>query len=163
MTKITTTTIEQSSDWQLKALLVLAGAGVQKNSFLPVELLRSADLARHLSVLCGDSVQSSDALLSALCNRQTPLSVLQGIKDLAKALGAKATTEVEQAAATLLYHAAIAAALGRQRQSISSRPGVARFALYEDLGLLLRGNPLGDVFRAAAEVLATEPKLGGKE
>jgi hypothetical protein len=163
MTKITTTTIERSSDWQLKALLALARDGAQKGSFLPGELVRSADLARHLSVLCGDSIQSSEALVSALSNRQTPLPVLQGIKDLAKTLDAKATTEIEHAASTLLYHAAIAAALGRHRQNISSRPGVARYALYEDLGLLLVGSQLGDVFLDAAEALATDPKLGGRE
>ncbi|MGH6631151.1 MAG: hypothetical protein ACREB3_15605 [Burkholderiales bacterium] len=99
-------------------------------------------------------------MLSTTCARQTPLPVLQGIKELAKSLAAKATTEPERAAATFLYHTAVAAALGRHGQNISSRPGNSRYALFEDLAAFMAGDPLGQVFQEAAEKLASEPPSG---
>jgi hypothetical protein len=85
---------------------------------------------------------------------------LQGIKELAKSLTARAHTESERAAAALVYHAAVAAALARHARNISSRGGAGRYELYEDLAALMAGSPLGQVFREAAEVLATQTASG---
>lgn len=157
MTIITTTTIERSEPWQLKALLALAQGSGRHGDFLPAGISNRAELARHLSTLCKDSTESGEVLLSAVCERETPLGALQGLKELAKLLTKKAATEHERAAATLLYHAAVAAALARHGQNISSRSATARYALYDDLAAFMAGDPLGEVFQEAAEMLATPP------
>ena len=160
MAKITTTTIEHSASWQLKALLALAQVRGRHGDFLPAGLGSRAELARHLSTLCQDAAQSGEVLLSTICEPQTPLAVLQGIKELAKSLAGKASTEQERAAASFLYHAAVATALGRHGKNISSRSGSARSELYEDLAALMTGDPLGQVFAEAAERLTAEPPSG---
>jgi len=160
MDKIDTTTIEHSATRQLKALLALAHVPRGPGDLLPPGLANRADLARHLTALCQGAEPSGEALLSTLCTRQTPLAALQGIKELAKTLAERASSEVERGAATLLYHGAIAAALAHHRQNISSRPGAVRFELYVDLAALLAGDPMGRVFHEAADRLETEPPSG---
>jgi hypothetical protein len=54
-------------------------------------------------------------------------------------------------AATLLYHAAIAAAYAQHGVNVSSRPIETRRDLYEDLGNAFTGAMLGDVFRQAVD------------
>lgn len=160
MMKIATTTIEHSAPWQLKALLALAQKSGRHGQFLPPGMEARAELARHLTKLCGGSAPSGEALLSTLCALQTPLAALQGIKELAKSLSANAESESESAAATLVYHAAVAAALARHGRNISSRDAARRYELYEDLAALMAGSPLGQVFREAAEVLAAQAASG---
>ena len=160
MGKINTTTIEHSATRQLKALLALAHAPRAQSALLPSELADSAGLARHLTALSQGSEQSGEALLSTLCNRQTPLAALQGIKELAKTLAEKAGSEVERGAATLLYHAAVAAAFGHHGHNISSRSGGARLELYDDLAALMAGDPLGRVFQEAADRLEVQHASG---
>lgn len=159
MGKISTITIEHSATGQLKALLALAHVP-RGHGFLPPGLANRAQLAGHLSALCQGSEQSGEALLSTLCSRQTPLAALQGIKELAKTLAEKAGSEIERAAATLLYHAAVAAALAHHGRNISSRPGGARFELYDDLAALMAGDPLGQVFHEAANRLEEDLPSG---
>ena len=159
MGKISTITIEHSATGQLKALLALAHVP-RGHGFLPPGLANRTDLAAHLTALCQGSEQSGEALLSTLCTRQTPLAALQGIKELAKTLAEKAGSEIERGAATLLYHAAVAAALGHHGQNISSRPGATRFELYDDLSALMAGDPLGQVFQEAADRLEAELPSG---
>ena len=163
MTKLTTTTIEHSALWQLKALLALARGSDRQANFLPAGLSNRAELGRHLSALCGESAESGEALVSTTCNRETPLPALIAIKDLAKTLVPKAGSETERAAATLLYHAAVAAALGRHGRNISSRSGSARVELFEDLAAYMAGDPLGQVFQEAADALMTEESESGKQ
>lgn len=160
MGKISTVTIEHSATRQLKALLALAHVPRGHGDFLPPGLANRTDLAAHLTALCQGSEQSGEALLSTLCTRQTPLTALQGIKELAKTLAEKAGSEIERGAATLLYHAAVAAALGHHGHNISSRPGGARFELYDDLAALMTGDPLGQVFQEAADRLESELPSG---
>ena len=163
MTNLSTTTIERSALWQLKALLAMATSSGRHSNFFPAGIRHSGELARHLNALCKESAQAGDALLSAICTRQTPLPALLGIKDLAKSLAANASAETERAAATLLYHAAVAAALGGHAQNISTRSASARFELYEDLAACLAGDPLGKVFQEAADILMSESPPSGKQ
>lgn len=160
MTQIPTTTIERSERWQLKRLLSLAQTSGHHADFLPAELANRRELARVLTALCGNTAESGEALLSTTCARQTPLAALQAIKDLAKSLVSKATSEVERAAATLLYHAAVAAALVHHEQNISSRTAGARYALYEDLAAFMAGDALAQVFQEAADKLAADSPSG---
>ena len=57
---------------------------------------------------------------SVLFDPRTPLTVLESVKDYAKKLAARATTEPERDAISAIYFAAIASALAFHRQKISA-------------------------------------------
>jgi hypothetical protein len=88
----------------------------------------------------------------------TPLAGLRTLKEMAKHRATQASEEAHRAAATLLYHATIAAALGRHGVNISSRPAASRWPLYEDLSAIFAAHPLGEVFRQAADRIAATPE-----
>jgi hypothetical protein len=68
------------------------------------------EIYRLLSELCGEAEESGELLITTVCEEKTPVEVLRGIKDIAKRLHAKARSDPHRNVATLLYHAAIAAA-----------------------------------------------------
>ncbi len=88
---------------------------------------------------------------ATICDEQTPVEALRSIKDIAKELRIKARSETHRNAATLLYHAAIAAAYAWHGVNLSSRPIGVRCDLYEDLGVAFAGDPLGELFRRAID------------
>ena len=109
------------------------------------------ELCRLLSELCGETRDSGELLLATICDEQTPVEALRSIKDIAKELRIKARSETHRNAATLLYHAAIAAAYAWHGVNLSSRLIEVRCDLYEDLGVAFAGDPLGELFRRAID------------
>ena len=137
----------------LKVLLSLAAGQSGDSGSLPSAVRDRAELVRLLTEMCaGSTEESGEVLLSTVTSRETPLQTLQGTKEMAKALMADAATEAHRAAATFLYHAAVAAAL-RFGVNISTIPAESRVPLYEDLAGALGADPLGAVFRDAADRL----------
>lgn len=62
-----------------------------------------------------------------------------------------ATNDGESAAARLLYHLAVAAAVGHHNVDISTRPKGERRLIYERLALGFAGHTAAGVFRRAAD------------
>jgi hypothetical protein len=120
---------------------------------LPAVVKDRAELNRLLTELCAGTKESGEVLLGTVASRETPIEILQGTKEMAKALMAEASSDAHRAAATLLYHAAIAAAFARFGANISSVASESRVALYEDLSSAFGADPLGDLFREAADRL----------
>jgi hypothetical protein len=108
-------------------------------------------MCRLLSELGGETRESGELLLTTICDEQTPVEALRSIKDIAKELRIKARSEPHRNAATLLYHAAIAAAFAWHEVNLSSRPIEVRCDLYEDLEVAFAGDVLGDAFRRAVD------------
>jgi len=156
MTRVSSVSVEQCTNEQLKTLLGLA-QGEEGAHSLPAAADRQK-LSVLLAELCGDHPVFGDGPLEAVADPEAPLEALQELKELAKERLDTAPSEAHRDAARFLYHAAIAAALGRHGRNISSRPAAARLDLYEDLATVLVGDPLGELFRRAADRL-----LPGKE
>jgi len=108
-------------------------------------------LGTLLTECCGAMGESGELLLATVCDEKTPLEALRGIKDIAKELRAKVPSDAHRHAATLLYHAAIAAAYAQHGVNVSARPIENRCDLYEDLGNAFAGAVLGEVFRRAVD------------
>jgi hypothetical protein len=153
MTKLPSTTVDQASREQLKTLLGLASRppGLRKSASLMAKAPSLDELCRLLSELCGEAREPGELLLATICDEQTPVEALRSIKDIAKELRIKARSETHRNAATLLYHAAIAAAFAWHGVNLSSRPIEVRCDLYEDLGNAFAGDVLGDAFRRAVD------------
>jgi hypothetical protein len=134
----------------LKTLLLLAAGKSESHNSVPSVVRNRSELNRLLTDLCPGTKSSGDILLNTVTAHQTPLEILQGTKEMSKTLMADAATEAHRSAATLLYHAAVAAALARFNVNISSVSPESRVSLYEDLASALGADPLGDVFRMAA-------------
>ena len=114
----------------------------------------TANLAGTLTELCKAQGRSGELILSTVCDADASVEILRGLKDLAKQLVQDATTAAHRDAATLLYHATIAAAAARHRRNISSLPFEDRIVLYEELAAALAGDPLGGIFCQAVEAAA---------
>lgn len=151
MPKLSSAIIDHCSPSQLKALLSLASRPLGGPAALSSQTVNPEELSRLLTELCQGQAESGELLLTTVCEEETPIEALRGIKELAKQLSAEAKTEAQRQAATVLYHAAVAAAFGRRGADISSRPLSSRSTLYEDLAAMLAGHPLGAVFRQAVE------------
>jgi hypothetical protein len=151
MTETATISLDHLSSQRLKALLGLAVKPDRAGGSLPTAVAEPSEFERLLTELCRGRGESGDLLITTVCAEDTPLEVLMGIKELAKRLVAGARTESHSNAATLLYHAAVAAAVARHGANVSSLPLGERLSLCEDLAVALAGHPLGEVFRAAVE------------
>ena len=151
MPKLSSAIVDRCTPSQLKALLSLASRPQREPTSLPAQAANPREISRLLTELCQGQPESGELLLATVCEEETPIAALRGIKELAKQLSAEAKTEAQRQAATVLYHAAVAAAFGRHGVDISSRPLSSRSTLYEDLAALLAGHSLGAVFRQAVE------------
>ncbi len=149
----TTTTVDRATGEQLRTLLGLASRppGHRASTSLLATIPSLDPLRKLLTECCGAMGESGELLLATVCDEKTPLEALRGIKDIAKELRSKAQTDVHRDAATLLYHAAIAAAYAQHGVNVSSRPIETRRDLYEDLGNAFTGAMLGEVFRRAVD------------
>jgi hypothetical protein len=145
--------LDRSHPSQLKTLLGLATHAEGGGGPLPAQAADPVGLRRLLTEVCRGQGESGDLLLETVCDRDVPLEVLQGIKQLAKDLVASAATDGQRHAATILYHAAIAGGFARYGVNLSSRPIGDRQVLYEDLAAVLAAEPLGGVFTAAVEAM----------
>ena len=109
------------------------------------------DVGRLLRDLCVRRAESAASLLDVAAAKTTPLEDLRFIKELAKRLLKNAPHSAGEAEAVhLLYHVAVAAAISRFRVDMSRSSPADRSLLYERLGIVFAGHPIGDVFRAAA-------------
>jgi hypothetical protein len=151
-TKTATSSLDQCSTAQLKTLLDLATRPPADGDALIREAADPNDLERILTELCAGRAESGALLLETVADRATPVDVLRGIKDLAKQLADGASSEPHRNAATLLYHAAVAAAAARHGAALSSQPLAERLDLYGELAAILGDSPLGTVFREAVEI-----------
>jgi len=93
-------------------------------------------------------------LLAAATAQTTPVAELAHIKEHAKTLIGKAADARHRDAATLLYHAAVAAAFVHHHAEISGRPMHKQLAVYERFAATLPEQPLGRLFREAAARVA---------
>jgi len=143
--------IDQCTADQLKALLTLARSPLPAGQSPQPWALRPAECAERLTELCKGETASGELLLATVSASETPLAVLNGVKELAKRLLKEGPGDAHRAAATLLYHAAVAAALANHGVNISSRASAARWPLYEDLSTIFSDHPLGRIFRQAAD------------
>ncbi len=149
MERPTGISLERLNVTQLKTLLGLAT--IPERAGESLQVAESARLSALLTELCHNEGRSGDLLLTTVCDPATALEVLRGIKELAKRLLAEAPTDAHRNAATVLYHAAIAAGVAHHGTNMSSRPLDARLPLYEDLAATLAGERLGLIFHAAVE------------
>jgi hypothetical protein len=134
---------------RLKPLLQLALELRESQDGLPVESAadasqRLAEVGRRVGVPSGD-------LFERVMAPGTSVPELVRIKEAAKALLAKCDGRDDREAASLLYHAAVAAAVVRYRIQISSCPPGDRRDLYARLASRFAGFQLGDLFRLAAD------------
>jgi len=84
----------------------------------------------------------------------TSVEELTGLKEQAKAFLKVAGDRRHRDAATLLYHAAVAAAFVHHGVTISGRPMRRQQGLYEKFAAAWEGRPIGRLFREAARRVA---------
>ena len=87
----------------------------------------------------------------------TPVPELMSIKERAKMLIGEAPDTRHRDAATLLYHAAVAAAFVHHGAEISGRPMHKQQAVYERFAEKFAGQPLGRIFRDAVSRIGGAP------
>ena len=96
-------------------------------------------------------------LLEVTAQPTTAVAELTSIKERAKVLIGEAADSRHRDAATLLYHAAVAAAFVHHGAEISGRPMHKQQVVYERFAEQLAGQPLGLIFREAAARVARPP------
>lgn len=147
--------LDRCTGRQLKQLLALASTGskVGRNSLLEIGDLEQLEFL--LTEMCAGRGHSAGALLQAVCSSQIPLESLVSVKSTAKRLAVAAATPAQKAAATLLYHLSVAAALGHYGQQISSKDAAERLPLYKELAAELADEQLAAIFEQAVARLAS--------
>lgn len=96
-------------------------------------------------------------LLEVVARPTTPVQELTSIKERAKVLIGEAADTRHRDAATLLYHAAVAAAFVHHGAEISGRPMHKQQTVYERFAEKFAGQGLGRLFREAASRVARAP------
>jgi hypothetical protein len=146
----TTSAVDTFSPLQLRRLLVLAAGGDIEEPEIDAD-----DISTLLVAPCRRRGESAQVLIDAVVAPGTPVVELGRIKDLAKRMLDDAADATEREAARLLYHLAVASALGHHGEDISTRPKLERRLLYERLALTFAGHAASQVFRQAADRLAS--------
>ena len=136
---------------QLTTLLSLAFLSGGSEESVPAIARDLVETRRLLSQVPAGGFGTAERLLDAICVPRTSLDGLLRMKETAKELLATAATREQQDAVTLVYHAAVAAALAEHGARITSRPIEERMGLYESLAVALRGQLLGDIFLRAVD------------
>ena len=149
--------LEHCTGRQLNQLLELAASGAKSARDWVLEVGDWESMQALLASMCTGSEPSADGLLRATCSADTPLELLVSAKDIAKRFAAGAQDSAQNAAATLLYHLAIAAALAQFGRNISSNEATERRGLYEDLAAELPDDALAAVFEKAVARLRALP------
>lgn len=151
--------LDQCNAAQLKALLSLAAEPGREVSSLPRIAARFNELQSQLrELVAGDGSVPSD-LGEIICDPGTSLEAMDAAKEEAKRLRAKATSADLRDAATVIYHAAIAAAFAGEGVNLSTRAIEHRFGLYEDLAAAFAGHPLERIFRSAVDRMPLDESL----
>jgi hypothetical protein len=96
-------------------------------------------------------------LLDVAAQQTTLVPELMSIKERAKVLIGEAADTRHRDAATLLYHAAVAAAFVHHGAEISGRPMHKQQTMYERFAAKFAEQPLGRLFREAAARVARTP------
>jgi hypothetical protein len=149
MSDIDISMLDHCTDRQLKELLALASTAVKATRDWLLEVGDSERLEHLLTEMCAGAGQSGSALLQAVCSPDTPVEALVEIKSVAKRLAVAAEAPAQNAAATLLYHLAVASALGYHARNISSTDPAERLAFYRDLAAELSDGELAAIFEKA--------------
>jgi hypothetical protein len=121
-----------------------------------VEVGDAEEMEYLLTEMSSGAGQSGGELLRAVCSPDTTVEVLGAIKNIAKNLAVGADHPVQNAAATLLYHLSVAAALGCHGCNISAKDPVERLPLYKALAAGLSDEELAAVFEQAIARLPSE-------
>ncbi len=100
--------------------------------------------------------KTGKSYLRDVCCVDTPVQTLVEIKSAAKRFTIEAEGPAQKAAATLLYHLSVAAALGSHGRNISSRDPSERLALYQDLAAELSGQELAAIFKKAVAAISSQ-------
>jgi hypothetical protein len=151
MSKAVSTLIDGCTTEQLKELLELAARGSENDHVLLESVASMSEVHRLLTEMCGKKFESGDLLLNSVAAQDTSVEVLRGIKEFAKQLVSTTKSAPHRNAATLLYHAAEAAAYAHHGVNISTRSLETRWPLYQDLATALGDDPIGVVFRQAVD------------
>jgi hypothetical protein len=149
MTDTEISILDRCTGRQLKELLALASNDANATRSWLLEVGDLEALEYLLTSTCAGTGESAGALLHAICSADTPVEVLVAVKSSAKRLATAAEEPAQKAAATLLYHLAVAAALGRHGRNISSKDPVERLPLYQQLAAELSDNELAVIFEKA--------------
>jgi hypothetical protein len=89
-------------------------------------------------------------LLDEAVKETTTVQELAGLKEQAKGFLKEPADRRHRAAATLLYHVAVAAAFVRHGAQISGRPMRKQQPLYQQFADTWADHPIGQLFREAA-------------
>jgi len=157
MSDIEISILDHCTGGQLKELLALASTDERTARYWLVEVGDLEQLEYLLTEMCAGTEQSGQALLRSVCSPDTPADVLIGIKSTAKHLAFAANGPRQDAAATLLYHLTVAAALGHHGRNISSKDPAERLGLYQDLAEGLPDDELAAVFGRAVGRFSAGP------
>jgi hypothetical protein len=149
MSDIEISKLDHCTDRQLKDLLALAASSVKSTRDWLLEIGDADQLGHLLTGMCTGTEHSGGALLQAVCSADTPVEDLISVKRVAKRLAVSADGPAQSAAATLLYHLAIASAQAHHSQDISSKNLSERVALYRDLAAELSDERLAAIFERA--------------
>jgi hypothetical protein len=147
--------LDHCSDRQLKELLALACSDVKATRDWLLEIGDFQRMDELLSDMCAGGGPSGSALLRAVCSADTPVETLVEIKGVAKRLSVAAEAPAQNAAATLLYHLAVASALGHHARNISSKDPADRLPLYKDLAAELSDDEMAAIFEKASDRIAS--------
>jgi hypothetical protein len=141
--------LDGCSGRQLKELLALAATDEKTTRNWLLEVGDLEQLEYILTEMCDGTGQSANSLVQAVCSPQTPVEILIAVKSTAKLFAVAAEAPAQKAAATLLYHLAVASALGHHGRNISSKDPADRLPLYRDLAAELSDNELAAIFAKA--------------
>jgi hypothetical protein len=119
-------------------------------------VLDSTLLPRLLAEMCDEEIAAGQALLDLVCAPAAPIETLKAVRELARTLLAQANTSAHRNAATILYHAAIAAAYAGHAVNLSRTPARERSTSYAALAAALGDHSLAGVFHASVRRAAAE-------
>ena len=140
---------------QLRELLALASTNATTARDWLLEVGDWDQIENALTGIPAGAWRSVDELLRAVCSPDTPVDDLMIVKSAAKRSIVAAEAANRKAAATLLYHLAVASALAHHARNISSHDPAARLSLYKELAAEISDDNLAGVFkRAAARISA---------
>jgi hypothetical protein len=136
---------------QLLSLLQLASKQETPETATRTGAAGNPRLGKKLRELCARSGHDGPDLLEQAAHPESSVEQLREVMLTAKTLSAEAADEEQWYAASFLYQLAVAAAFARHQVNLSGRSPGSRISLYEDFAASLLEDPLGEIFRAAAD------------
>ena len=134
---------------QVRELLALASSEADARQSWLLEIGDWEYLEVLLAEMCTGRGQEANELLQATCSPHTPIELLISVKNAAKRLAGYALTAEQKAAALLLYHLSVAAALANHGRNITSKDLAKRLTLYQDLAAGISDDVLATIFEKA--------------